>query len=303
MIAPLFVTGASGFVGRRVLRLLAQSGQTDVRLLSRTPVGLTSGGTLPHGARVVHGDLASVSSWLPALEGVDTVLHLASSTGKVRRSDHFDAIVGGTERLLDAARGAGVSRFLFVSSIAAGFEHRRYYHYAEAKRAAEALVRASSFDWLIVRPTMVLGPESPVLSGLRTLATLPLPVIFGSGNAPVEPIAVDDLAAILVAALDVNPWGGRTISIGGPERVTVEELIARIRSSAVTARFTHIPLAPVRELLGALEPLFFPLLPMLAGQLATFANPSVGASDDFTAGLPVPTTRIAAMLGEGTRGG
>ena len=302
MIAPLFVTGASGFVGRRVLRLLASSGQVDARLLVRNPARL-AGTLLPQGARVVHGDLSSASSWRPALEGVETVLHLASSTGKVRRRDHFDAIVGGTERLLDAARGAGVRRFLFVSSIAAGFEHRRYYHYAEAKLAAEALVRASSFDWLIVRPTMVLGPDSPVLSGLRAVATLPLPLMFGSGDEPVEPIAVDDLAAILVATLAVNPWGGRTISIGGPERVTVEELIGRIRDSAMAARFTHIAIAPVRELLGILEPLFFPLLPMLAGQLATFANPSVGASDDFTARLPVPGTRIADMLRDGTHGG
>ncbi|MEP6999346.1 MAG: NAD(P)H-binding protein [bacterium] len=296
-MSALFVTGATGFVGRRVARALARDGHEDVRLLTRHPERMPS---IRAGWSVVSGDLARPAEWSARLEGVDTVVHLAASTGKVRKGVHVDAIVGGTERLLDAARTAGVSRFMFVSSVAAGFANRRYYPYADAKAAAEALVRESAFDWLIVRPTMVFGPDSPVLRGLRKLAMLPLPLIFGSGTEPVEPIFVDDLAAMLVAALGVRPWGGKTITLGGPERVTTEELLGRLRAMGnapgLRARFIHLPLPLFREALGTIEPLLFPLMPLTAGQLATFANPSVGDRDAFVAQLPAPTIGIDEML-------
>jgi NADH dehydrogenase len=301
-MSALFVTGASGFIGRRVLRALVRDGYEDVRLLTRHPAHISADPAvqLPLGWSVVGGDLSRPSEWKSRLEGADTVVHLAASTGKVRRREHFDAIVGGTQRLLDAARVAGVSRFMFVSSVAAGFANRRYYPYADAKAAAEALVRESAFDWLIVRPTMVFGPGSPVLAGMKKLAMLPLPLIFGSGTDPVEPIFVDDLAAMLVAALEIRPWSAKTITLGGPERVTTEELLGRLRalgnSHKAQARFTHLPLPLFREILGTLEPLLFPLMPLTAGQLATFANPSVGDRDAFVAQLPAPAMRIAEML-------
>jgi len=304
-MSALFITGATGFVGRRVLRALARDGHEDVRLLTRHPESLSSGALvrLPASWSVIRGDLAQPAEWGASLDGVDTVLHLAASTGKVRKSVHFDAIVGGTQHLLDVARVAGVSRFLFVSSVAAGFANRRYYPYADAKAAAEALVRESAFDWLIVRPTMVFGPASPVLTGLKKLAMLPLPLIFGAGMDPVEPIFVDDLAAMLVAALAIRPWSGKTITVGGPERVTTEELLGRLRatnSHEPQARFIHLPLPLFREALGAIEPLLFPLMPLTAGQLATFANPSVGDRDAFIAQLPAQTTRIDEMLAAST---
>ena len=299
---PLFITGGSGFVGQRVLRLLANAGFADVRVLARDPARLAAVGVLPLGWRVVRGDLARPADWRSHLEGVGTVVHLAASTGKVRQRDHVETIVAGTRRLLDAAHGADVARFLYVSSVAAGFAKIRYYHYAHAKIAAEELVRASPFDWLIVRPTMVLGPASPVLAGLRKLAALPVPLMFGAGVDVVEPIAGEDLAAFLVSALGAVPWAGRTVTVGGPERVTVGELLGRIRGGAPVARFMHLPIAPVREILGILEPLLFPILPLTAGQLATFDNPSAAESDEFTRQLATPRVPIAGMIADAPHG-
>lgn len=302
MSGPLFITGGSGFVGQCVLRLLAHAGHPDVRVLVRDPARLSAVGVLPSGWSTVRGDLARPAEWRSHLLGVETVLHLAASTGKVRRRDQMETTVSGTEWILSAAHDAEVSRFLYVSSVAAGFANARYYHYAHAKLAAEALVRASTLDWLIVRPTMVLGPTSPVLAGLRKLAAFPLPLMFGPGTQTIEPIAVDDLAALIVAALFHTPWAGRTITVGGPERVTAEELLRRIRGGAADVRFTHLPIAPFREILGVLEPVLFPLLPLTAGQLATFDNPSVGVVSDFTQQLPSPRVGIAGMLADEPHG-
>lgn len=147
---------------------------------------------------------------------------------------------------------------------------------------------------------MVLAPDSTVLTGLRKLALLPVPVVFGSGNELVQPIAVIDLAAILVAALGERQWGGLCLTVGGPETIPIGELLGRIRAitHGTAGRPLHLPLWPIATLLGVLEPLLFPLLPFTAGQLATFANPSVGDPSSLLDRLPHPTTTVSQMLGQ-----
>lgn len=292
----MFLTGASGFVGQHVVRLLADAGHSDVRVLTRD-VGRVA---LPAGWRAIRGSLESPGEWEAELAGAQTVMHLASPTGKRSKHEYFDLIIDGTQQLLARAEAAGVRRFLFVSSCAAGFAERRYYHYAEAKRAAEDVVRRSSLETLMVRPTMVFGRGSQVLAGLRTLAMLPKPVLFGSGRNVVQPIAVQDLAALLVAALDLPSWNAATITAAGPESLTLESLMLRIREAAsgtsASVSALHLPLAPMRELLGVLEPLLLPVLPLTAGQLATFANDGRGEPHPLLAALPQPRLRLAEML-------
>lgn len=295
---PLFLTGSSGFVGRRVLSLLSQAKYADVRLLIREPARLSPLRPLPPGWRVVPGDLTDPDPWAAQLEGVETVLHLAGATGKASRAEHFTVNVKGTEQLLERAWSAGVKRFLYVSSNAVTYTDRPHYHYAEAKTAAELVVRNTELDWLIVRPTIVLGPGSPVGASLRRLASLPIPLLFGAGDALVQPVHVDDLARTLVATLALHRWDGAVIAVGGPEVVSIGELLARMRNPERPAdtRFLGIPLRPLRGLLALLEPLLLPLLPFTAGQLALFANPSLIHPDPLLDRLPEPRLGIAAML-------
>lgn len=206
----------------------------------------------------------------------------------------------GTRTLLDAAGHSGVRRFLFVSSIAVTYTQRPHYHYAEAKLAAESLLADSGLDYLIVRPTVVLGPGSPLLASLRRLALLPVPVIFGDGSTLVQPIHVDDLAGLLVAALELPAWNGQAISAGGPEILDIETLLLRLRRQARGSRATRpvrLPVAPVRLLLSLLEPVALPLLPFTAGQLAIFLNPGVADPHPLLARLPHPRRRLDEMLG------
>jgi len=289
LTALLFITGATGFVGRRLVDALVRANVTDVRLLVRDVPKFAAPFVTPATWQCVSGSLDTPAVWHDSLRGVQTVVHLASSSGKVSKAAHEQAIVRGTEELVAASRNAGVTRFLYVSSVAAGFADRRYYHYAEAKRQAEALVRASGLDTLIVRPTMVFGAGSPVLDGMRKLAKLPVPIVFGDGVPNVQPIHVDDLAALLVLALDESlPWGGATISAGGADVIPTEALLRRLRGGATSdTRFRHVPVDPLRALLALVEPVLLPLLPFTAGQLTSFVNRS-------DAGPPAPL--LATLL-------
>ena len=280
------------------MRRLAGLGLPEIRLLLRRPLPASLAAQLPPGLRIVQGALEDPASWRDELRGAGTVLHLAAATGKASRRMHLAVNLDGTRRLIESAESAGVQRLLFVSSIAVCFTERPHYHYAESKAAAEALVRTAGMDSLIVRPTVVLGPRSPLLASLTRLALLPRPVLFGGGDPLVQPIHVDDLAAMLAAALTLESWERRTISAGGPERLSIAELMRRIRLSHARAAtsFVHLPILPLRGILAALEPLLLPLLPFTAGQLAFFANASLAEPDPFLARLPAPTLDVAAML-------
>ena len=98
------------------------------------------------------GDLSAPDVWTARLAGCETVLHLAAVTGKARTADFHAINAEGTRVLLERARAAGVSRFIFVSSIAAGFADQRHYPYAVSKVEAEQAVLASGLDVLHSEP-------------------------------------------------------------------------------------------------------------------------------------------------------
>ncbi len=297
-MGPLFLTGATGFVGRRLLERLPSDLLTDIRCLTRHPEQLPASPARGPRWEPVPGDLSAPERWAGRLAGVQTVLHLAALTGKARPSA-FEAVNHtATRRLVEHARAAGVTRFIFVSSVAAGFADQRHYPYAQSKARAEQAVLASGLDALIVRPTMVLGPGSAVLTGLRRLATAPVAIVFGAGRMPVQPIHVDDLADLLIAALALQPLGRQTIDAGGPEVVELRDLLRRIRmaSTGRPGPVLHLPLAPVRAILAALEPVAFSLLPFTAGQLASFANAGTAKPTPLASTLHTPQLGLAAML-------
>ena len=269
---PIFITGATGFIGRRVLAELAARPSRPITCLLRKPHAISD--MAPFSA--VQGDLDRPESYAPALEGVHTVLHLGARTGKGSRHDHFAANCEGTEKLVRASRDAGVQRFVNVSTIATTFEQRRAYHYADAKQQAEEIVRSSGLRFVNVRPTFVFGAGSPVGTGLQKIATLPVVPLFGEGSIRTQPIHVEDVAAFLASAIDDDRLDRHDVDLGGPEVVSIRELLQRIRRAAGRgeARFVRIPGLMTMRMLALVEPIAGSLLPIGAGQLSGLVNDS-----------------------------
>ncbi|MEQ1608362.1 MAG: NAD(P)-dependent oxidoreductase [Hyphomonadaceae bacterium] len=274
-MSAIIVTGAGGFVGRRLVERLAARGGAVV--------GIGRGdapANWPSAARWLKADLANATAYEAALAGAACVLHLAAVTGKASPAEYQRGNVEATRALLGACERAGVARFVFVSSIAAKFVDRRFYPYAESKIAAEALVVSSSIPSVIVRPTMILGPGSPIELSLGKLAGLPVSPMFGDGRRTVQPIDVDDVADALAALAQGADIGDGVIEIGGPDAYVLRDLYARLRTAhgkAGAPRLLHLPLGFFRHTLAAVEKPLLPLLPLTAGQLATFANDGVAA--------------------------
>ncbi len=266
----VFLTGGSGFIGRHLLEELLASGIT-VTVLDRS--GTFTAPTTPGAVRVVRGDLLDPDAYREALGECDVVVHLAAATGNASRATHRRDTEQATATLCDAARAAGVSRFLLVSSVAVSFPDRSGYPYALAKERAERLVAGSGLPHTIIRPTIVLGPDAPILRSLTTLATLPVIVVLGSGRVQVQPVAVTDLAHEIASILRDDRFANETVTLGGPDVISIEELLRRIRRAHGRrgGAVWHLPLALLAGPLRLLEAVGLGrLLPVTAGQLSSF---------------------------------
>ncbi len=264
----LFLTGASGFLGRCLLSRLDTAKFERISCLSRSAPPSAA----PAHVEWLRGGLAENSTYSAELTGADCVIHLAAATGKLPPREYFAANVEGTRCLVEQCRAAGVRNFLFVSSIAAGFPDQSRYYYAQSKLQAEEIVRASGLRFCIVRPTMIFGRGSPVLAGLAKLAALPVIPVFGNGATPVQPIAVDDLADFLLRIVDNDLFSGETFELGGRDIVSTQELLGKIHLLLrhANAKSLHLPMALLLPALTLLEIVAYPLLPITVGQLATF---------------------------------
>lgn len=281
----IFITGATGYVGRRLHALLPDCVR-PVFALSRHPLAHTDGPV-----RFVNGDLLTPAAYRGALSECGTVIHLAAATGRNRREVYFRDNVEGTRRLLDTAVSAGVRNFLYVSTIAATFADQSRYYYAQSKKEAEHLVAASGLNYLILRPTIIIGRDAPVLVQLAKLAAAPVTPVFGDGRIEVQPVFVDDLVNCLIAVIEEGYFPNTAVDLGGPQVLTMNEFLGRIRQASGLGRprLLHVPVRMVSALIAALETVCFPLTPFTSGQLASFTNAGVARPN------PLLSRRLPAM--------
>ena len=271
----VFITGATGFIGRKVVKRLVAAGH-ELRALCRRPDPDVEMNWIP-------GDLERPESYRFALEGVDAIIHLGALTGKALATRHDRVNHAATRALYNAARRTHIRRFLFASTIAVRYPEKANHPHAQAKEAAERALRDGQPTTVVVRPTLVLGAESPIGTQLAQLARLPLTPIFGNGLTRIQPVHVDDVADAFVD-LTLTPNITRaTIELGGPEALTLDELMRRFRTAAgLRPRpIAHLPMALSTSLLTRLEPLFFSVLPVTAEQLYAFRYDSTAEESPF----------------------
>ncbi|QWT23524.1 NAD-dependent epimerase/dehydratase family protein [Subtercola sp. PAMC28395] len=262
----VLVTGASGMLGRAVATELIRAGHT-VSTFQRGVSGVP-------GARDVRGSLTDEREVQRAVEGVESIIHLAAKVSMAGRVADFDAVnVQGTRSLLEAARQAGVSRFVMVSSpsvahagvavigddaLPADPANARG-DYARSKAESELLALAADrpgFAVVAVRPHIVWGPGDTQLIEriVERSRQGRLPLLSG-GLALIDTTYVDNAATAIVAGLGraVQVHGESFVVTNGEPR-TVRELLAGICAAAgVPAPQWGVPAPLARAAGGAIE--------------------------------------------------
>ena len=187
-MAVLAITGATGFVGSAALDVALEAGHT-VRALTRRDQPVRAGVEWIKGTLEDHAALGQLCS------GADAVVHIAGLTNTPDPAEFEAANVTGTDAMIAAAKGAGVKRFVFVSSLAA--REPKLSAYGASKARAETLVEASGLQWTIVRPPAVYGPRDVDMFELFKTAKMGVVPLPPGGATSI--IHASDLARLLVA--------------------------------------------------------------------------------------------------------
>ena len=196
----LAITGGTGFVGGRLLDTAAQAGH-EIRALTRRPMRPRVNITW------LDGSIDPPQAVDELVEGCEAVIHVAGVLKGRTAADFEGCNVGGTAAMLEAARRAGVKRFVHVSSLAAREPQLSLYGASKAK--SEDLVAESGLSWAIVRPPAVYGPGDKEMLELFRMAKLGLALTPSRGRLSL--IHADDLAGLLLALADPATQSGLVI--------------------------------------------------------------------------------------------
>ena len=249
----ILVTGATGFIGRALVRQLSTTGQ-EVRVLLRPS---PRSPRLPKGVpvEVAVVGLNDARGVRAALRGVNQVIHLASAASLGRRGSLLATDIEGTRTLAQTAYDAGIDRFLFLSHV--GADRASAFPIHKAKGIAEEHIRRSGVPYTIIRSTIVFGPEDGLTNNIAaTLRAVPFFFpIPGEGRILLQPLWVEDLVTALSWSLQNPDTFNQTYEIGGGEYFTFRQIVDTVMNVTHTRRaFLSLPIPYMRALFVILDP-------------------------------------------------
>jgi uncharacterized protein YbjT (DUF2867 family) len=235
------ITGGTGFVGGHLAEALSLQGHevvvlargVDKRPWAQSVLRLPGVGFVQVGT----GDRAGL---IRAFEGCDGVAHCAGINREIGPQTYEAVHIQGTANVVRAAEEAGVTRIALLSFLRARPGCGSAYH--ESKWAAEEIVRSSQLEWTVAKPGMIFGRGDHMLDHLsHALQTFPL--FLGIGPRRVRPLAVEDVVAVLTAALVDGRLPRRTVALAGPTEIGFDDA-ARLVAGVIGVRrpFLRAPL-------------------------------------------------------------
>ena len=282
------VTGATGFLGRRVVGELCTRG-IEVRCLVQRPGREKTLEGLR--ADIHYGSVADPAALRAAFYDADVVVHLVAIIREGRGATFESINLRGTENVLEAARGAGTKHFIHMSAL--GARDDLAYPYLRSKWRAERAVEASGLPYTIFRPSLLFGEGDEFLNTLAGLVrAFPLVVpILGSGRTPYQPIAAEDVARCVAQAAGREDLMGSVIELGGPDYLTYDDIVNIVaRTFGVRRKKLHIPLPVMRLFVRAME-VVLPRPPATTQQLTMVTIPNtaeLGTVDEVFGFKPRP---------------
>lgn len=263
------VSGGSGFTGGALVRRLQDEGY-PVRTLVRDPSKVA----IP-GVEIVGGDLTDREALGRLVEGVDTVFHIAAMyRTEGRYEDFVEVNQTGTQALLEAAKAAGVRRFIYCSTIgvhgnvaATPADETAPYnprdHYQSTKLAAELACRAEGekggIEVVVIRPCAIYGPGDVRMLKIFRMVQKGVFMFVGNGQPNFHPVYIDDLVQGFMLAMTTPQAKGETFIIGGPRYLPLREYIAAaahtLGARTPTAQIPYPLMTAVARVCEAIFPL------------------------------------------------
>ena len=253
------VVGGSGFIGRYVVKELAQAGYT-VRVLCRHP---ESGKIVkPAGSVgqivVEYANITKPETLEGKLNNSFAVVNLVGVLYEKGRQNFSQIHAQGAERLAKLAKQAGAKRFVQISAL--GIDKPSNSKYAHTKDTGEKAVRAAFPDATILRPSVVFGPEDNFFNQFAAMACIsPVLPLIGGGKTKFQPVYVADVARAVAKAVRAEGCKGKTYELGGPEEMNFRQILEYIMRQINRPRM----LANIPFPLASMKGFFFELIPFI----------------------------------------
>ncbi|MEO1441715.1 MAG: complex I NDUFA9 subunit family protein [Chloroflexota bacterium] len=227
-MTTVLVTGASGYVGNNVVPKLVERGYNVKAQYRNTERAMMRLGELAEKIEMVTGDVRNRDEMDALMPGVDVVIHLVAIAIEKGDATYEEVNFQGTVNVVDAAKKAGVTRFINMSQN--GADSSLPYRFLASKGKAQEYVAASGLDWTALRPSAIFGPQDEFFNTFARLLQLS-PIIYpliGGGTAKFQPVSVFDVAEATVRCVDDDSTIGKELVLGGPEVLTLGEIEERV---------------------------------------------------------------------------
>lgn len=286
------VAGGTGFLGREITKALLDGGHAVTAISRSNP----EKDPIDSRAKWKRGDVTSLDSLIEALSGADAVVDAAQFPGSPienpKKGYTFENIdYNGTKNLVDAAKAAGVRRFIGISG--AGADEHGKYHWLQFKWKEEQHIKASGLDYTIFRASWLFGPRDVALNRFMGFAKfLPFIPVIGNGKTRISPLFVNDLGAHINAALGKPETAGKLFEIGGPAVLTMDEVVKTALNASGKKRFLlHQPVPLMKLIAGIVQ--FAPGRPLTPDAIDFITMDGVVDNTELQKAFGLPLTPLA----------
>ncbi len=227
----IVVTGGTGFIGQQVVNRLLETGDDPIVVTSRNPEARARSHGRVEVAQAFAGDAVSLAK---AFTRADVVVHALQFPNHPvedpsRGRTYMEVDGKGTQVAVRVAKAMGVRRFVYLSGAGAG--QGRPQSWFRAKDMAEAAIRDSGLEHSILRPSWIYGPRDRSMNRFVFFCRyLPAVPVIGDGKTRIDPISVKDVARCVVDAVRRDDAKDKLLALGGPERLTMDEIVRTIQS-------------------------------------------------------------------------
>lgn len=287
----VFLTGATGFVGRNMLTRLLVEGHS-VRALVRDPQKANA--LAQERVELVAGDVADGVGLDQGMQGCDAVIHLVGIIVEKGKNTFERVHHLGTRNVVEAAKRVGIKRFIQMSALGARADGAAAYQVTKWKGEEE--VRHSGIPYCILQPSLIFGEgDGFVTQMMETMRSAPLfRPVPGNGKPKFRPIFIDDVTACFARALTTEAATNQTIGLGGADELTLNDVLAEVaRCAGVRKPAVHVPL-PLMFAGAAIAQTLLKTPPVTVDQLRMLRE---GSTCD-----PGPMERILGVRPRGFKG-
>ncbi len=265
------VLGSSGFIGAHLTLFLLQMGYRLSLLHHKADPDYVS----PRGQiESVQGSINDKDALVRCFGGCTQVYHLVGIIAETRTKTFRKTVAEGTKAVIDAAKEAGVEKIFYLSALGASQDAQT--DYFRTKWEAEQVVIESGLDYSIFRPSIAYGVRDKFINKIASMVKYsPVIPVLGDGEYRLQPVYVEELAAVMAHASRLDRTNGKIYEVGGPEQLTYLEILDIIKRVLGRKRLTaHVPISWAKIAAAVMEKILKPA-PLTRDQIHMLKKESI----------------------------